>query len=93
MLLNRYPDYMDFSGGGGNDLNYPVGRYIDIRTYLKKRYAEMFYRALPTEIADLCRQPDVHSEYAQRRSASVTVSKPFLPIIGVSTRPSVPESE
>ena len=57
VLLNTHPDYMDFRSGGGDGLNYPVGHYIDFLTYLKTRYAEMFYHALPAEIADLCRMP------------------------------------
>ena len=51
VLLNTHPDYMDFEGGGGGDLIYPVGHYIDFLTYLKTRYAEMYYHALPAEIA------------------------------------------
>jgi hypothetical protein len=66
-LLTTHPDYMDFKGGG-DDLNYPVGHYIDFLTYLKTRYAEMYYHALPAEIADVmpATRP-MHSECAQCR--------------------------
>jgi hypothetical protein len=72
VLLNSHPDYMDFEGGGDGDLLYPVGHYIDFLTYLKTRYAGMYYHALPAAIADVCRQRDLHPEYAQCRSANAT---------------------
>jgi hypothetical protein len=71
VLLNSHPDYMDFEGGGGDDLNYPVGHYIDFLTYLKTRYAGMYYHALPDAIADECRQRDLNPEYGQSLSLRV----------------------
>ena len=50
--------------------DYPVSHYIDFLTYLKTRYAGMYYHALPAEIADVCRQRDrsLNTRSAGRRA-------------------------
>jgi hypothetical protein len=52
VLLNTHPDYMDFEGGGGDDFTYAVSHYIDFLTHLTTRCVEIYYHALPAEIAD-----------------------------------------
>ena len=69
VLLNSHSDYMDFEGGGNDDLSYPVGHYIDFLTHLKTRYAGMYYHALSAAIAAVCPQRILHPECAQCRSA------------------------
>ncbi|MBV7338351.1 hypothetical protein KFU94_61020 [Chloroflexi bacterium TSY] len=50
-LLNTHPDYMGFGDSLKSIDEYPVGHYIEFINYVKERYGERVWFALPKEIA------------------------------------------
>ena len=50
-LLNTHPDYMNFAGGGSEAEEYPLRRYVEFLEYLRNRYGDRYWHALPSEVA------------------------------------------
>lgn len=42
-LVNTHPDYMDFNGGTGNSMQYPVAFFSELLNYVKARYQERYF--------------------------------------------------
>lgn len=50
-LVNIHPDYIDFSGSGQTNAEYPVARAREFLDYVSKRFAGTFWQPLPRELA------------------------------------------
>ncbi|MHC1696761.1 MAG: hypothetical protein AB9919_01590 [Geobacteraceae bacterium] len=50
-LVNTHPDYMNFDGGKPGPETYPAGYYEEFLEYVKTRYKDTYWHALPREIA------------------------------------------
>jgi glycosyltransferase involved in cell wall biosynthesis len=51
VLLDVHPDYMSFNGARHTTTEYPVGLYQEFLSYVKTRYAGVYWNALPKEVA------------------------------------------
>ena len=56
ILVNTHPDYMDFEGHSSTIDEYPIDRYAALLDYLKAHYADRCWHALPTTVAQYCRE-------------------------------------
>jgi hypothetical protein len=54
-LLNTHPDYMNFNQGAMQLEEYSVHNYIDFLLYIKEEYKDMYWHALPKEVAKYLR--------------------------------------
>jgi hypothetical protein len=50
-LVITHPDYMNIEGGKSAIDEYPVGHYLDFLFYIKNKYGNQYWPALPKEIA------------------------------------------
>lgn len=50
-LLNSHPDYMSFAGGACGPEEYPLSRYVGFLKYLRTRYCDRYWHAIPSEVA------------------------------------------
>jgi peptidoglycan/xylan/chitin deacetylase (PgdA/CDA1 family) len=50
-LLNSHPDYMSFDGGKLSFENYPVEYYEEFLNYVKSKYEDQYWQALPRDMA------------------------------------------
>ncbi len=50
-LVITHPDYMNIEGSKLSIDEYPVGYYLDFLSYIKDRYENQYWDALPNEIA------------------------------------------
>ncbi len=50
-LLNLHSDYMKFDGGQCGVEQYPASYYIDFLEYIKTKYHDQYWLALPSEMA------------------------------------------
>lgn len=48
-LINTHPDYMSFDGETGRD-EYPSSRYEELLHYIKSKYSDRYWAALPFEV-------------------------------------------
>jgi hypothetical protein len=55
ILLNTHPDYMRLKREGDNH-SYPIEFYQELLTYVRSKYAESYWHALPREAANFVRQ-------------------------------------
>jgi hypothetical protein len=55
-LLNTHSDYMNFDGTKLSSEEYPVEHYIEFLQYVKSAYAERYFHATPSEVADYVKQ-------------------------------------
>jgi peptidoglycan/xylan/chitin deacetylase (PgdA/CDA1 family) len=53
-LLNTHPDYMCWDGMKSTDEEYPAQRYKDFLEYIRNKYKERCWHALPREVAAYC---------------------------------------
>lgn len=51
-LIIVHPDYMRFDGRQPNYLEYPAEHYADLLQYVRAKYADQYWAALPREVAD-----------------------------------------
>jgi len=51
VLLDAHPDYMSFSDSRQTAKEYPLALYREFLTYVKTRYADQYWHALPREVA------------------------------------------
>lgn len=49
-LINTHPDYMSMNGSPGRD-EYPVDRYEEFLRYLRDKYSDQYWHALPREVS------------------------------------------
>jgi hypothetical protein len=50
-LVNVHPDYLTFSGQQSSSREFPLARYEDLLTYVKRRYAGVYWNALARDLA------------------------------------------
>lgn len=50
-LVITHPDYMNIEGGKSAIDEYPIGYYLDFLIYIKNKYKNQYWPALPKEIA------------------------------------------
>jgi glycosyltransferase involved in cell wall biosynthesis len=51
VLLDTHPDYMAFDGSSPEPIEYPAEHYEELLTYVRSRYADQYWHALPRELA------------------------------------------
>src|SRR5262245_34156989 len=51
VLLDTHPDYMSFNASQQTATEYPVGLYREFLTYVKARYSDQYWHALPKDVA------------------------------------------
>lgn len=51
-LLNTHPDYMNFGSGPNKREEYSVRLYADFLKHVTEKYSNLFWNALPYEVAD-----------------------------------------
>jgi len=51
-LLNSHPDYINFGTGTCGPEEYPLSRYVEFLDYLRTRYCDCHWHALPSEVAN-----------------------------------------
>ena len=49
-LINTHPDYMSMNGSPARD-EYPVARYEEFLRYLREKYSDQYWHALPREVS------------------------------------------
>jgi hypothetical protein len=59
-LLNTHPDYMKFNGGKCKLDQYPAARYEEFLNYVKDKYENQYWQALPCQIASFWRKNYKH---------------------------------
>jgi hypothetical protein len=52
VLVNVHPDYINFNNNQSSDEEYPVKLYTDLLMYLKTKYKEDYWHALPGDVAE-----------------------------------------
>jgi glycosyltransferase involved in cell wall biosynthesis len=62
VLLDAHPDYMSFSDSRQTAKKYPVALYREFLTYVRTRYADQYWHALPKDVAKHVTQ--IHSSEA-----------------------------
>ena len=55
VLLNTHPDYMCFAGRPNRD-EFPVAHYDELLRYVREKYADSYWHALPREVARYYRE-------------------------------------
>ena len=67
-FLNVHSDYMQFTGVPNASPSYPVALYEEFLTYVRTKYGDHCWHALPREVAAFCRERRfAHPTPAQRR--------------------------
>ena len=59
-LLNTHPDYMKFNGGNCQLDQYPAARYEEFLNYVKDKYENQYWQALPSQIASFWKKSYKH---------------------------------
>lgn len=66
-LLNTHPDYMQFPGQKQRSETYPSEFYKEFLTYIKNRYADQYWNALPVEVARFWKEKMSHHRFILSR--------------------------
>jgi len=66
-LLNTHPDYMQFAGQKQRSETYPSDFYREFLNYVKNRYVNQFWNALPIEIARYWKDKMGHQRFVLSR--------------------------
>ncbi len=74
VLINTHPDYMDFGGSGHGSREYPVAYYREFLEYLKDRYQESFWLALPRDLAAYCKERCALKRLSRKRVCMIAYS-------------------
>ena len=53
-LLNVHPDYLAFGGGVKGRAEFPEAHYRELLEYAQRKYAGLYWHALPRELAEFC---------------------------------------
>ena len=56
VLFNSHPDYMNFNEKKNGDEEYAVELYTEFLEYIKNRYKDQYWHALPKDIAQFWKQ-------------------------------------
>ena len=59
-LINVHPDYLNFDGSKKTD-EYPARHYEDFLKYIKQKYKDHVWHALPRDVAKFFRQTKFNS--------------------------------
>lgn len=62
-LLNVHPDYINFGSGRHGIGTYPVSLYEELLNYLKQKYEDLYWHALPIEVAHFFRNSNTRSAF------------------------------
>ena len=54
VLVNVHPDYVQFDAGGGSAFEFPSAYYSELLEYVRTKYKDQYWQALPREVADYC---------------------------------------
>lgn len=74
VLVNTHPDYMAFTDSDPEAV-YPAAHYGELLSYLRERYGNSFWHALPREVADYYKEVvPVHARNSRKRICMVTYS-------------------
>lgn len=74
VLVNTHPDYMAFSESDRTAV-YPAAYYRELLEYLRNRFGDSFWHALPGEVADYYREAmPSHARNSRKRICMVTYS-------------------
>lgn len=57
-LVNVHPDYMNFNNTNSSKQEYPAIYYEEFLCYIKRKYKNHFWLALPEEVAEFSKQTD-----------------------------------
>ena len=73
VLLDTHPDYMSFAGSPQTAKEYPVALYREFLTYVKTRYSDQYWHALPKDVATYVTQigPSEASPYEYDKLAAL----------------------
>ena len=55
-LVNVHPDYMNFEDRKCEREEYPAKFYVDFLEYVKNKYKDQYWNALPHQIASFCKK-------------------------------------
>jgi len=67
-LLNLHPDYVQFEGVPNNAPSYPAALYEELLDYVRTKYGDRCWHALPREVSNLVRDQQLaHAAPAPRR--------------------------
>jgi glycosyltransferase involved in cell wall biosynthesis len=73
-LINAHPDYMSMNGSPARD-EYPAARYEEFLSYLRNKYADQYWNALPREVSRYyCAKLPAASRNTRRRICMVAYS-------------------
>ena len=50
-LVNVHPDYITFEGGPSSATQFPIALYVELLTYVKRRYAGAYWNVVPRDLA------------------------------------------
>jgi hypothetical protein len=68
VLLNTHSDYMNFGDHRLNDEEYPVRYYLEFLEFVKEKYADQYWRALPGDVTRFWRENlDGQDRHAKKR--------------------------
>lgn len=91
-LLNTHPDYMSFPGQNAKKETYPAEYYEEFLLYLKEKYCNQYWNALPIEMARFWKQNMPHHNFVlsptYRKSALSHLKKTIW--IDLDNTPHVP---
>lgn len=60
-FIKTHPDYMYFGQGRKRVDEYPVEYYIDFLKHIKENYKDIYWHALPEEIAKYCKKLNINA--------------------------------
>jgi hypothetical protein len=71
-LVIVHPDYLDFEGSNRSSMHYPPALYRELLQYVREKYCESYWHALPREVAAYV------SEFQERRRGRLIGSRFFV---------------
>jgi glycosyltransferase involved in cell wall biosynthesis/peptidoglycan/xylan/chitin deacetylase (PgdA/CDA1 family) len=76
VLLNTHPDYMCFEGEADRD-EYPVRHYADLLRYVREKYEDSYWAALPKEVAKYYRNRIPRQSRNTRKKVCMVAYSPY----------------
>jgi hypothetical protein len=62
-MIDVHPDYVDVSGPGQPGVSYPMGFYAEFLDYVQSKYANQFWHASPSQVAQFVKGPLVEAHH------------------------------
>src|SRR5438552_933974 len=93
VLLDSHPDYMNFDGEGKSTAEYPVRLYTELVDYIRSKYANDYWSALPTEVAAYIARNRTETEVALWRDSARPVGASIGDFNGDQKRQSLPSGK